>query len=248
MGFFNEEHPTEEHSGVDDWLMSYADMITLILCFFAVLLAVSVPKEQKIIEAQKEMAEVFAKPPKTDVRYTGKPINVQTTKQVDGESILPGLSSFVNVYNDNRRKIERPKLSTEEKSGKRITTIEMDSSLFFAAGSATLSEEGKKVLAGVEERLQAPIYDGYMITIEGHTDDSPIHTALFPSNWELSSARASAVVRYFIEQGMVSRRLRAAGYADTQPKAPNRDIYNHPIPENQTKNRRVVIKLEKIEG
>ena len=94
--------------------------------------------------------------------------------------------------------------------------------------------------------LKAEKFRDYQITIEGHTDDAPISTAQFPSNWELSTARASAVVHYFLEQGIAAQKLRAAGYADTFPVAPNRDSAGKPIPENQARNRRVVIKLEKI--
>jgi chemotaxis protein MotB len=87
----------------------------------------------------------------------------------------------------------------------------------------------------------------YMITVEGHTDDMPIGTGQFPSNWELSTARASAVVRYLINNGIPAAKLRAVGYAQVMPKVPNRDVTGRPIPENQAQNRRVVIKLEKIE-
>jgi len=87
----------------------------------------------------------------------------------------------------------------------------------------------------------------YQITVEGHTDDTPINTSRFPSNWELSTARASAVVHFFLDQGIPALKLRAAGYADTFPKAPNRDSNGNAIPANQTQNRRVVIKMEKID-
>jgi chemotaxis protein MotB len=133
-----------------------------------------------------------------------------------------------------------------EQEGDRITTLEMDSSAFFASGSSVLSDEGQKILGELTEKLTSKDYINYSITVEGHTDDNPIHTAQFPSNWELSSARASAVVRFFIEHGIDPERLRAAGYADVFPKVPNRDSSGNPIPGNQAQNRRVVIKLEKI--
>lgn len=71
----------------------------------------------------------------------------------------------------------------------------------------------------------------------------PINSAQFPSNWELSAARASSVVRYFIELGIKPSRLKAAGYADTKPKVPNKDIFNEGIPENRAQNRRVGLRL-----
>ncbi|HTK83477.1 MAG TPA: OmpA family protein, partial [Patescibacteria group bacterium] len=129
----------------------------------------------------------------------------------------------------------------------RITTIDMNSATFFPSGSATLSDDGKAVLVKVLESLNTSQYQDFIITVEGHTDDVPISTAQFPSNWELSTARAAAVVRFFIEQGIPATKLRASGYADVMPKVPNRDADGNAIPANQAQNRRVVIKLEKID-
>ena len=118
---------------------------------------------------------------------------------------------------------------------------------FFASGSAALSNSGKAILKGVAANIQSDKYRGYQVTVEGHTDDSPISTLQFPSNWELSTARASAVVHFLLQQGILAPRLRAAGYADTFPLALNRDVDGIAIPENQARNRRVVIKLEKVD-
>jgi chemotaxis protein MotB len=79
--------------------------------------------------------------------------------------------------------------------------------------------------------------------VQGHTDDSPINTPQFPSNWELSAARASAVVRYFAEKGIATERMRATGFADTIPKVPNRDPQGNPIRVNQEENRRITIRV-----
>jgi chemotaxis protein MotB len=88
-----------------------------------------------------------------------------------------------------------------------------------------------------------PPYDLYYVDVEGHTDDVPIHTPQFPSNWELSTLRATGVVRYLIKIGLEPDRLKAAGYADVNPKVPNLDLFGAPIPENRAKNRRIVIRL-----
>jgi chemotaxis protein MotB len=131
--------------------------------------------------------------------------------------------------------------------GDRITTLEISSAAFFDSGSAALSKAGESILMDVTTDLKSDRLKDYQITVEGHTDDSPINTPRFPSNWELSTARASAVVHFFLDEGIPARKLRAAGYADTFPKAPNRDANGNAIPENQTQNRRVVIKMEKID-
>ena len=83
----------------------------------------------------------------------------------------------------------------------------------------------------------------FSLDVEGHTDDNPIATKEFPSNWELSVARASNVVRYLIDRGMEPQRLKASGYADTQPVVTNRNPKGDPIPENQSINRRVVLRI-----
>ena len=85
----------------------------------------------------------------------------------------------------------------------------------------------------------------YVVRIEGHTDDVPIATSQFPSNWELSAHRASAVVRFLISRGVEADRMIAVGMADTQPKVPHRDDAGNPIVENRDINRRIVIKIER---
>jgi chemotaxis protein MotB len=121
--------------------------------------------------------------------------------------------------------------------------LEFASKAFFASGRATLLPEAKAILGGVVEQMEEPTYAGYLIDVEGHTDDVPINSARFPSNWELSASRASSVVRYFIELGLKPTRMKAAGYADTKPKVPNRDIFDEGIPENRAQNRRVGLRL-----
>lgn len=213
----------------DDWLMTYADMITLLLCFFAIFLSVSLPKKEAPVAPPKpqtvtpfRLPEVF----EGNLPFHGVPVSDVRTEE---EASFP------------------PPPEKTQPAGDRLTTIDMDSAAFFDSGSATLSEPGKAILGGVAATLKDGKYKDYAATVEGHTDDSPIGTSQFPSNWELSTARAAAVVRFFIEQGIPADKLRAAGYADTFPKAPNRDALGNAIPENQAQNRRVVIKLEKIE-
>jgi len=134
-----------------------------------------------------------------------------------------------------------------EHEGDRITTLEIGSTAFFGSGAATLSNSGRAILRDVAADLKSDRLKDYQITVEGHTDDTPIGTSQFPSNWELSTARAAAVVHFLLDQGVAAQRLRAAGYADSVPVAPNRNADGSAIPENQARNRRVIIKLEKID-
>ena len=216
MKYYRRRKPAPQ-AHTDDWLMTYADMITLLLCFFAVFLSISVPK--KTLDAKLQV-------PSQTVGF-GAPENIDE-----------------NVPMNAKPHIVVP---TSDQIGEHITAMQMSSSAFFDSGSATLTEQGKTILAKEAEILKSPKYKQYEITIEGHTDDMPVASSAFPSNWELSTARAAAVVHFFLDHGIEPQKLRAAGYADTFPRAPNRDAHGNPLPDNQAKNRRVVIKLEKIE-
>jgi len=270
----------------DDWLMTYADMITLLLCFFAIFLTVTVPK--KVTPQRTELARTFvvqAEPThflEGDLPFHGTPIADRPTENDVPKLAVPEKPEPLAAAGPvSQTKTEPPPpppapapqpqqplvaLDTTgitppailapleakgtaqvEQKGDRLTTVNMSSATFFPSGSATISAAGQAVLADVAQRLKSDELRDYMITVEGHTDDAPISTAQFPSNWELSTARASAVVHFFLDQGIPATKLRAAGYADTFPKLPNRDAVGHPIPENQAQNRRVVIKLEKLD-
>ncbi len=262
----------ERVSHADDWLMTYADVITLLLCFFAVFLSVSLPRKDAapvmppaaVQEAPPQIAE--AKPEETmPVVERLDELLAEMKETEEAKPVVPKEEPPPVVQAERAAAVEAPpenppapppdiaqhpeaqNAAEFEKKGDRITTLDMDSAAFFDSGSATISENGRAILADVAKKIQADEFKDYQVTVEGHTDDSPIKTALFPSNWELSTARASAVVHFFLEQGLPAQKLRAAGYADTFPKAPNRDANGNPIPENQAQNRRVVIKLEKIE-
>ena len=244
---------------VDDWLMTYADMITLLLCFFVVFLSYTLgdkkntpPPQQIAIE--QPAPEAPKQTNKVEQAELKLPFPEQAPEERPQAVVEPPKEQPVEQQKPEvvAAPIPAPtpppqQTANTEQKGDRITQIEIDSSAFFGSGSATLSDPGKNILRNVAASLKDDKYKDYVITIEGHTDDTPINTAVFPSNWELSTARASAVVHFFIEQDIPAQKLRAAGYADTFPKVPNRDTSNKPIPDNQAQNRRVVIKLEKID-
>ncbi len=227
-----------DETGIDDWLMTYADMITLLLCFFAVFLAIAIPDERKFEAAKQKVAEQFSNGNSDNLKgvHTLPPAPVDAAPQ--SEVLFEALPSIVDRFEDNK--------DVEVEKGDRITTIEMNSAPFFPVGTAVLSQEGVTVLAEIQPTLMSDEYKDYTISVEGYTDDSPIKTPQFPSNWELSTARAASVVRSLIDLGVPAERLRAVGFAETSPKVPNRDAAGQPVPDNQAQNRRVVIRLEKI--
>ncbi len=267
----------------DDWLITYADTITLLLCLFAVLLSSALNRNLEH-NPTTPVASVRPAPPPPPPPPS-PPMPVQPPDILEGNLPMHGTAHASEPSADAeeqpapppRPAPQRPRpqpatiasaapiASAElrdrlqsqgtpivehagvEPAGERVHTIQISSNAFFAPGSATLSDSGKTVLAEVAARLKSPSYDGYQITVEGHTDDEPVHGGNFPSNWELSTARAAAVVRCFIDSGLPAFRLRAAGYADTFPTVPNRDASGRPLRDNQARNRRVVIRLDRLE-
>ena len=254
--------------------MTYADMITLLLCFFAIFLSISIPKKAvpqnmeiaqpmplpvppTVLEGSVERAhqptqipvaaisaEVDEPPPRANAIPVKADASSVEASEAPSQTVVDtrpfAQSEIVDILKSQGR-------ADIEQKGDRITTLEISSAAFFDSGSAALSKAGESILRDVAVDLKSDKLKDYQITVEGHTDDTPINTPRFPSNWELSTARASAVVHFFLDQGIPALKLRAAGYADTFPKAPNRDANGNAIPENQTQNRRVVIKMEKID-
>jgi chemotaxis protein MotB len=118
-----------------------------------------------------------------------------------------------------------------------MMTVELAEQLFFASGSATLKEEGKEVLKDIGEGLKDKAFEDKIIRVVGHTDNVPIATSMFPSNWDLSVARAASVVRYLQEVGVPPERMVAAGRGEYSPMATN------DTPEGRMENRRIEIML-----
>lgn len=203
----------------DDWMTTFSDMVTLLLGFFILLASISKVDMAMFEQVQAGMAKGVGKrdieTPLENLKREVKEILVEMN--VDETSSIGSDSSGV--------------------------IIEFASSSFFDPGSANLRENAKPILARVAETLNANLYKNFQVEVQGHTDDTPIRTPQFPSNWELSAARATGVVRYFLEQKMTPARLRAVGLADVAPKVPNLDPFGNPLPTNREINRRIVIRV-----
>jgi chemotaxis protein MotB len=209
----------QEVEEAQDWMTTYADAITLLMAFFVMLLNFT---EYDVPAFQEAMTEIQ--------NAVGHKETLSPTElmKIDIEDV---------VYNMQAE--EAITVGTDAKG----IVMELASSAFYKPGSADIRPQAVPVLLELAKSLTAPRYMTYVVEIEGHSDDDPISTPRFPSNWELSSGRATRVVRYFIKQGMDMRRLKAAGYAETRPKVPNRKPDGTPIPENQATNRRVLIRV-----
>lgn len=203
----------------EQWLITYADTITNLMALFILMLSVSTVNMAAFEQINSKLKKQFSG------KDAPKPIE-QIHKQIEKIVKEKKLDKQVEVTSDGKGVI-----------------VEFASSAVFKLGKADLQPQIKDAFTAMATELKTKDYRNYTIEIEGHTDDQPIHTPEFPSNWELSSRRATNVVRYFIDQDVEKTRLKAAGYADIFPKVPNRDGNGRVLAANQAKNRRIVVRL-----
>jgi len=205
----------------EDWLTTYADAITLLMAFFVMLVSFSKVDLPAFEEAMAGIKDKLGndEAPKRPMFTLSQNLNaILEQVQIDQQEVQTGFDDAGVV-------------------------IEFESGSFFRPGSAELLPVAEKILVEIAYELAQPPYDLYYIDVEGHTDDVPISTPRFASNWELSTARATGVVRFLITANVQPERLKASGYADVKPKFPNKDLFGEPLPENRKKNRRISIRL-----
>lgn len=242
-------HQEEEHENHERWLVSYADFITLLFAFFVVMYALSSINEGKYRIMSDSISSAFRSIPGST---SGAQVAISTVNSPLSMAI-PAKRLPSNVKTDTAQAAKRDRLRNMAKDlnkalaplvaegkvtvteGVLGITVDINASVLFAPGDARLDLGAVRALAAVAQIL-APT--DFPIIVEGHTDNTPINTPQFPSNWELSGMRASSVVRLFIESGVDGRRLTATGYADQRPLADNA------TPDGRQRNRRVAITIE----
>jgi len=235
----------EEHENQERWLVSYADFITLLYAFFVVMYSLSSVNEGKYRVLSDSIVQAFRS---LNINDSGqqlivppivKPMPIASAElQEAAEARRKQTAAQMRSMADEIRRVmgalsQNGQVSVSE--GAFGISIEINAALLFAPGEAALGVTASDALRAVAQVLAASVFP---ITIEGHTDTSPISTYRFPSNWELSAVRASTVARLFIDAGVRPDRLTAAGYADQRPLADNG------TEEGRGRNRRVTILLE----
>ncbi len=218
----------------NEWELPFADMMTLLLCFFIVALTVSSVDEQRFTEVAQSMTTAMGK---KKVEQPARPEPVEPQPQVPKEW-RQKLKSLGEVRADLEQRIGTNAEAVDLAMRPDAVAVNLRGGVFFASGRADLTQRARAVLHSMAPALMdIP----YRVKVEGHTDNIPISSSRFPSNWELSASRASAVARFFIDKGVPAERMEVVGLADTRPEAPNEDLYGRAIPENQARNRRIVI-------
>ncbi|MFA7552876.1 MAG: flagellar motor protein MotD [Spongiibacteraceae bacterium] len=256
----------EEPVNHERWLISYADFITLLFAFFVVMYSISQVNEGKYKVLSETLTNVFSSKDSVPVERSLKPIQIgemaksnplnlidlqaQADRLVGAQS--PGEESGTNSGESNNtlpaeflRINEQLDQAFSSLLGQGLVTVrgneewlevELKSSLLFSSGDARLSNPALELLGDIVDILKQ--YNS-PVRVEGFTDNIPIKTVQYPSNWQLSSARAAAVVQLFIEEGMAPERLAAIGYGEFQPVADNT------TEQGRTANRRVVLMISK---
>ena len=241
----------EEHENHERWLITYADMITLLMAFFVMMYGLSILDLKKFDEFKAGVAKQLGKSPVMDagqgILIAGTGI-AESSAPAIGSGNRNGADDAAQQEGDLKRE-DLPNLAAtvtknlasaglagtvETSVDPRGLVLYVANRTLFKSGSAFIEWEGRRVLDQLTLAL-APIDN--LIVVEGHTDSVPIKLGgLFPSNWELSTTRATQVLRWMVDvRGLPAPRFSAAGYADTRPRVAN------DTPVHRAENRRVEI-------
>lgn len=236
--------PVEEHVNHERWLVSYADFITLLFAFFVVMYSISSVNEGKYRVFSESLDGIFNQP---DRSY--KPITVGDTKPRAPHSEGDRDQDSQGEAASTEEPLESIARSVSEAFGELIEAeqltlrgsetwleIELSSGLLFPSGDALPNDAAFAIvekIAGILAPFENPIQ------VEGFTDNLAINTPQFPTNWELSAARAASVVRMLAMDGVAPSRLAAVGYGEFQPIADNDSA------EGRSRNRRVVLVISR---
>ncbi|MCB0420928.1 MAG: OmpA family protein [Bdellovibrionales bacterium] len=213
----NEQHHEEADEGEEIWLISYADMMTLLFGFFVLMYSFAITKATDQERVKAGMAKHFG-------------------------------GTYVPPYDEMAKKIkvqgaENPILANiEVEQSKEGLEITFRSHLLFGSAESLLKPNAQESLSMLIKVIMDNVRNSQILVI-GHTDDDPIATKRYPSNWDLSAARAISVVREFESKGYDPKLLMAMGLGSTRPAYPNRDKDGKAIKSNQALNRRVVVKV-----
>ena len=224
--------------GAERWMVSYADFITLLFAFFVVMYAISTVNESKYKELAQTMRRNFGKGDDAalalDPVAPGGPAAVEDTPRpvpdplaLVAEQLAGALGRLLDLDVVDLRRTPRG------------VELEINSRMLFETGDSELNPAYRPLMQRLADILAEP---GYRLNVEGFTDDVPITNARFPSNWELSAARASAVVRLLAELGVDPEHMAAVGYG------PHRPVADNGTELGRARNRRVVLVVRLAAG
>src|SRR5215213_5374457 len=266
----HKKHHEEEHENHERWLVSGYDMMTLLFAVFVVLFAISSTNISKVHVLTQSLQDAFSGPvlsggkaiaqtgtaPDAEPALTPFPQAAQTPAEAlreqmrdarSAEEVVTKAGLEEDAFQDLKRRIDA--LAKEAGLQEKVSTTVslrglkvrlLTDKLFFDSGSATVNAAAWPVLDKIGGVIAQE--GEHPVAVEGHTDDRPIATSQYPSNWQLSGARAGAVVQRLTGAGVSPKRVSLAGYAAQQPVAGNAS------PAGRARNRRVEIVLTRLHG
>lgn len=231
----------EQRDNLDRWLVSYADFITLLFAFFVVMYAISSLNEGKYRVLSDTLIAAFNTTPKSmqpiqvgEDGLSGKPSVIEPLEHRVGDPPENPMEQLVQIATDFE-KVMLPFIEDEMVRVRRQefwVELELNTTFLFESGSAELEPSAIPILQRIADVLKK--YPN-QIQVEGFTDNVPINTLEFPSNWELSAARAASVVHVFMKQGVKPENMAAVGFGEYRPIADNATA------EGRMRNRRVLV-------
>ncbi len=233
------EYAIEESRGVAPWIINFADMVKLLMVFFILLFAIGTVEQDKWRQIKESLREALGADA-IDELGTRQGLDVIQTR-VDEQTVhaVDEVGAMVNremenIISEVEEFVFKNKLSGEVRvsSDERGAVITISDVVVFPPGSADMTSKGRKTLRQVFDVLKQ---FNYNIKVEGHTDNTPIRTLRYPSNWELSAFRAAEVAHMLIDDGYPPERLSVEGFAEFRPKVPNTSL------ENRAINRRIEV-------
>ena len=239
--------PPEEKKdggGAPEWMATFADLVTLLMCFFVLLFAMSTTQQETYKELVRSLRSALGAQavPESGTRE-GLTMHAVPSEEPSETQAIDELGGMIEkemdeIVSEVRELVLFNKLGGEVSVTKNENgvVITMSDLLLFDAGGTRLSPKGMDILEKVASVLSKL---AYRVKIKGHTDSEPISSSQFPSNWELSSVRASTVVRLLAANGVSPRYISAEGYAQYHPVATN------DTPQGRARNRRVEIVYER---
>ena len=211
------------------WMATFADMMTLLLCFFILLLSFATMDVVKFREALGSVQEALG----VQFQHAGEFEGVTSSPlQLDEFEKTEGLGEDRALLEELNAAISEEGLDNEigaEIDGRGVI-VRINGQVLYQQGDSSLKPESDAILARIAALVRGT---RHRVMIEGHTDDIPIQTARYPSNWELSTARAIAAMRFLVDHNVDAERVGVAGYADQRP------VVSNDGPENRATNRRV---------
>ena len=224
-----EEEEEEEHEcpeGSPAWVMTFADLVTLLMVFFILLFAMGSIEENKWKQIKSSLRDALGQEdiPEIGIRegldvIKEKVLDETTIHAVDEVGAMVA-KEVEEIASEVEEFVFKNKLAgqVDVSSDERGAIITLSDTVLFPAGKSRMTPVGNDIIKQVFDLLQQFNYD---VKIEGHTDNSPIRTEQFPSNWELSAARAAEVARELVEAGFPPTQLSIEGFAQYRPKVPN---------------------------